>query len=218
MNGTQCPFCEEQKNRNISIINKSRIIAETDNFIVFPTTGGFIENYQLIVPKKHINCFGELSLTQLEELKKIILWQKEINKEYFNSDSSMFEHGSLHPSNESGKSIVHAHLHIFPNDISLLNDITKHNFKVKEIDGIENLKQLCQEVDNYLYYSDIDGKDYIITHDGIPSQFLRMVLAQSQGKENWNWREYPLIEAIENNLNFYEENSLIYTKKKDGGK
>lgn len=51
MQKSMCPFCEEQKNRGISIINKSRILAETDNFVVFPTTGGFVENYQLIVPK-----------------------------------------------------------------------------------------------------------------------------------------------------------------------
>ena len=80
MQKSMCPFCEEQKNRGISIINKSRILAETDNFVVFPTTGGFVENYQLIVPKNHINCFGELSKEQLVELKSIILWQQEINR------------------------------------------------------------------------------------------------------------------------------------------
>lgn len=92
---SMCPFCEEQKNRNISIVNKSRTLAETDNFVVFPTTGGFVKNYQLIVPKKHINCFGELSKEQLIELKSLILWQKQINRKYFNSNSSMFEHNLL---------------------------------------------------------------------------------------------------------------------------
>ena len=218
MNKIQCPFCEEQKKSNVSVINKSRVIAETDSFIVFPTTGGFVENYQLIVPKNHINCFGELSTKQLKELKGIILWQKEINKKYFNSSSSMFEHGSLHPNNESGKSIVHAHLHIFPNNRSLLDEIKKYNFNIENINGIEQLKQLCQRVNNYLYYNDIDEKDYVIIHDGIPSQFLRMLFAQSQGIKNWNWREYPLIESIENSLNFYKENSLLYEKKKEGEK
>ena len=151
MQKSMCPFCEEQKNRNINIVNKSRILAETDNFVVFPTTGGFVENYQLIVPKEHINCFGELSKEQLIELKSIILWQKQINRKYFNSNSSMFEHGSLHPTNGSGKSIVHAHLHIFPNNISLLDEIKKYNFNIQSIEGIEQLSVLCQKYDNYLY-------------------------------------------------------------------
>lgn len=159
MQKSKCPFCEEQNNRSSNIINKSRIIAETDNFVVFPTTGGFVENYQLIVPKKHINCFGELSKEQLIELKKIILWQQEINKKYYNSNSSMFEHGALQPSNESGKSIVHAHIHIFPNNISLLDEIKKYYFNVQPIESIEQLSIVCHKYDNYLYYSDIDGKD-----------------------------------------------------------
>ena len=218
MQKSMCPFCEEQKNRNINMINKSRILAETDNFLVFPTTGGFVANYQLIVPKKHINCFGELSKEQLIDLKSIILWQQEINRKYFNSNSSMFEHGSLHPSNESGKSIIHAHLHIFPNNISLLDEIKKYKFNIQSIEGIEQLSLICQKYANYLYYSDIDGKDYVITHEGIPSQFLRMLLAKTQGIETWNWRDYPLIESIENSLECYEKNSLIYTKKKEGVK
>lgn len=213
MKNVQCPFCAEQKNRDENVINKSRIIAETSNFVVFPTTGGFVENYQLIVPKTHINCFGQLSKEQLIELKDIILWQKEINKKYFGSNSSMFEHGALHPNNESGKSIVHAHLHIFPNNISLLNEIKKYRFNIQKISGIEQLKILCQKLDNYLYYCDIDNMNYVIIHNGIPSQFLRMLLAKSQGIDNWNWRDYPLIESIENNLKFYKENSLQYIKK-----
>lgn len=216
MEKVECPFCKELEKVYNDIIKKSRIIAETENFIVFPTTGGFVENYQLIVPKKHINCFGELSVNQLKELKNIILWQKEINKKYYNMQSSMFEHGALHPNNESGKSIVHAHLHIFPNNISLLDAISKYNFGIECIDDITDLKKICTKYESYLYYYDADNKNYIITHQGVPSQFLRKVLAESLGKNNWNWREYPLIDEIEKNLEFYDKNSLVYKKIKDG--
>lgn len=68
----KCPFCSELKEPETSIINKNRIIAQTDSFVLFPTTGGFVSNYQLIVPKRHINCFGELSNVQYQELKDII--------------------------------------------------------------------------------------------------------------------------------------------------
>ena len=210
MSDFKCPFCEEQINNKMQDINKNRIIAETEDFIVFPTTGGFVDNYQLVIPKKHINCIGELSLEQLNELKNIIIWQKEINKKYFNSDSCMFEHGSLNPSNENGKSIVHAHLHIFPNNISLLKNIEEYNFNALPIEDIEKLRSICKNFKHYLYYSDIDGSDYVITHEGIPSQFLRMILAKSIGKNNWNWREYPLFDNIEKNIQFYQTNKLIY--------
>lgn len=216
MEKVECPFCKELEKGYNDIIKRSRIIAETENFIVFPTTGGFIENYQLIVTKKHINCFGELSVNQLKELKNIILWQKEINKKYYNMQSLMSEHGALHPNNESGKSIVHAHLHIFPNNISLLDAISKYNFGIECIDDIADLRKICTKYESYLYYCDADNKNYIITHQGVPSQFLRKVLAESLGKNNWNWKEYPLIDEIEKNLEFYDKNSLVYKKIKEG--
>ena len=46
MEKVECPFCKELEKGYNDIIKRSRIIAETENFIVFPTTGGFIENYQ----------------------------------------------------------------------------------------------------------------------------------------------------------------------------
>ena len=212
MKKIECPFCNEFENPNNSIIGKSRIIAETKKFAVFPTTGGIVDNYQLIVPKEHINCFGELSLDEFKELASIIEWQKEINSEYFDSYISMFEHGALCPSNESGKSIVHAHLHIFPNNQSLLDEIQKYNFPLEEIADISDLREICHEYSKYLYYCDIDGKNYIMTHQGIPSQFLRKVLADSLQKSEWNWREYPMVDAIEENLNFYKEKKLVYKR------
>lgn len=53
-----------------------------------------------------------------------------------------------------------------------------------------------------------------MTHQGIPSQFLRKVLANSLQLEEWNWREYPYIEAIEESLKFYKEKDLIYKKER----
>ena len=210
-----CPFCEEQKDPKKSIFGRNRIIAETNNFIVFPTTGGFVDNYQLIVPKEHINCFGELSIEQLKELKEIIEWQKKINREYFNMNSSIFEHGALNPSSENGKSIIHAHLHIFPNNISLFDEINKYEFGIMPINDISDLQIICRQYEKYLYYCDIDNKNYVMTHEGIPSQFLRKVLADSMGISDWNWREAPHLDAIEKSLDFYRIKSLTFKK---GGK
>lgn len=205
-----CPFCNEFSDKENNPINQNRIILETQNFVVLPTTGGFIENYQLIIPKKHINCFGELSESEVEEMKSIIDWQKKINKIYFNSNTSMFEHGALHPHNESGKSIVHAHMHIFPNDKSLLKQIEEYNFKVEEISDIIELSNICKEKESYIYYNDIDNKNYVISHEGIPSQFLRKLLAVNNSIENWNWREYPYLENIVKSIKFYEKNKACY--------
>ena len=205
-----CPFCQEVLNRSDNMIEKNRVIGETDTFIVFPTVGGFVDNYQLIVPKKHINCFGELTSNEWEELNLIIEWQRRINEQYFDSGTSMFEHGALLPNNESGKSIVHAHLHIFPNNYSLLGALQRYDFSIQEISDITELVDVCHHYETYLYYRDVDDKDYVFTHEeGLPSQFLRKVLADSLGVTGWNWREIPYIDKLEACLKFYEDNSDV---------
>ena len=139
MSKIECPFCKEQNNREDNPINKNRVIAETNSLIVLPTTGGFVDNYQLIVPKKHLNCFGELTKEELKELKFLLQWQKYINSEFFNSKTSMFEHGALIPHDTSGKSIVHAHLHVFPNNETLIDEINKYEFVTSKISDIADL-------------------------------------------------------------------------------
>ena len=202
-----CPFCQEVLNRSDNMIGRNRVIAESETFLVFPTVGGFVDNYQLIVPKKHINCFSELTSNEWEELNLIIEWQGRINKQYFNSSTSMFEHGALLPNNESGKSIIHAHLHIFPNNNSLFDVLKEYDFSIQEISNITDLVNACHCYETYLYYRDVDGRDYVITHkQGLPSQFLRKVLADSLGEIGWNWREFPYIDKLESCLKFYEDN------------
>lgn len=131
-----CPFCKESADRTDNITKKERVIAETKHFMVFPTLGGFVDNYQLIVPKEHINCFGELENEEWAELRNIIEWQKDINSQYFSSFTSLFEHGALLSNTESGKSITHAHLHIFPNNVSLLKQLERFDFTVMKISDI----------------------------------------------------------------------------------
>lgn len=211
----ECPFCEEIENPQKNIITKERIVLETKYFVVFPTTGGIVDNYQLIVPKRHINCFGQITKSELKELRKIINWQKNINKKCFNSNTIIFEHGALKPHNESGKSIVHAHLHIFPSCISLINEIEKYKFNHIFIKDIVQLKSICQKFESYLYYCDVDNKNYVITHQGIPSQFMRKVLADSLGIKEWNWRNYPMSEMIEKNIEFYQKNYFLIKEFKE---
>ena len=58
---------------------------------------------------------------------------------------------------------------------------------------------------DYLYFQDIDGESYVINHIGVPSQFLRKILANSLNLDTWNWREFPYLENIEENIKFYQK-------------
>lgn len=199
-----CPFCIEIKNNSDNPFKKNRIIKETPHFIVIPTLGGFVNNYLLIIPKRHINCFGELNFKEVKEFNILINWLKDINKQFFQSNTILFEHGSLNNLNNSGKSIIHAHIHILPFNKSLLNDINE-KFQIQTIKSIESLQTICHNMNDYLYFQDIDGESYVISHIGVPSQFLRKIFANSLNLDTWNWREFPYLENIEENIKFYQK-------------
>lgn len=77
----ECFFCQELEDRTRNLTKASRIILETENFVVFPTEGCFKIGYLLVMPKQHFLCFGELDpelLTELEEiLKKIMVYVRK---------------------------------------------------------------------------------------------------------------------------------------------
>lgn len=201
-----CPFCLEIKDNLNNPTKKNRIIKETNSFIVVPTIGAFIDNYLLIIPKKHINCFKELNSIEFLELNDLTNWIKNINKIYFKSKTIIFEHGSFENNNTSGKSIVHAHLHILPFSKSLLKDIINNKeITINEIKNLSSLKYFTKDKTDYLYYEDINEKRYIINHQELPSQFLRKVVANSLNITTWNWREYPYFDKIDKTLRFYKE-------------
>lgn len=134
---------------------------------------------------------------------------REINSKVFNSKTVVFEHGALFPRNDSGKSITHAHLHVFPCDFSFLDDAIANNYKYIEKSNVRDLEEVSKLYDKYLYLHDIDDKDYVIIHDGIKSQYFRQILAKKVGMSSgWNWRESPRIEDCLKILDDYEQNPI----------
>lgn len=201
-----CPFCLEIKDNLNNPTNKNRIIKETKNFIVIPTIGSFVDNYLLIISKKHINCFKQLNEKEFLELNDLTNWIKNINKTYFKTKTIIFEHGSFEKNNTSGKSIIHAHWHILPFSKSLLGNLLNNkSFIIKEIKSLNSLNNLEDDKNDYLYYEDINEKCYIINHQELPSQYLRKVIANSLNIDTWNWREYPYFDKIDKTLNFYKK-------------
>ncbi len=84
MQKSMCPFCEEQKNRSVSIINKSRILAET-----------------------FFDITDEEQIAIIELLNKC---KKYIDKKY-NPDGYNV---GLNCGESAGQSVMHIHMHLIP--------------------------------------------------------------------------------------------------------
>ncbi|MBC7475906.1 MAG: HIT domain-containing protein [Candidatus Sericytochromatia bacterium] len=99
----KCPFCEPN-------ILESAFL-ESDNFLAISNTSPILAGHSLIIPKRHILSFLDLSEKELSEF--IFLGQKtaKILSDYFKSGSFNL---SIQDGFWAGQTIFHLHMHIIP--------------------------------------------------------------------------------------------------------
>ncbi|MDC1095772.1 HIT family protein [Pelagibacteraceae bacterium] len=101
---TTCIFCHKINCKVISTSNYFFIIRDT----AYPVT----KHHTLIITKRHVSDYFELSIDELNDLHKILKDQKEkllkLDKEI-----SGFNMG-VNVGKDAGQSIMHCHVHLIP--------------------------------------------------------------------------------------------------------
>ena len=98
-----CPFCSAESERDL-IASSSLSIAFFDGFPVSP-------GHALIIPKRHISSFFDLSKEEQLDLLNLTDRVKRIVEERYNPDG--FNIG-INVGEAAGQSIFHVHLHLIP--------------------------------------------------------------------------------------------------------
>jgi len=175
----------------------SRIVMETDNFVVFPTVGCFVEGYLLIVSKEHYSSFACLPATMLEEQTTLIAAVKTRLQDVYGKQVICFEHGSAFCDVSMGGCVDHAHMHLLPYDCSLTEEILPYALKYRQIHSFSELWPLGNNNMPYLYWQDIDGLMYVVDDGFVPSQFFRRIVANHYNMpESWDWRQFPYVDKM----------------------
>lgn len=99
---TNCPFCN---------ISKERIIYESEIIIAFFDAFPVSMGHTLIIPKRHVASYFDLS-----EDEKVAIWSsidicKHILDERFSPDGYNI---GINVGEDAGQSIKHVHLHLIP--------------------------------------------------------------------------------------------------------
>lgn len=185
----ECVFCNIVKTGNNNNEKERNVILyEDDLVLITQATGSPVRGYLMIVTKRHINGFAELSKEELKHIEKLINVIKEFYKKYFHIDSILLEHGST----ESGRhpqSIVHAHLHLIPFNFD--KDIEMELFAelhLKSIESFENIK-INEKLDYWLYCNS-KGKYYTSSNiiNAPRSIFMNLIAKQINWKLPYEWR------------------------------
>lgn len=191
------------------------IVYETQSFYVVPGTGAFFEGYLMIVPKKHVMSFALLSKDELNEFYSLLDDLRSILEGIYGKKIFAFECGSGRTG--AGKhetSIVHAHFHLAPTEMPVLQEVQKSGLHPALIDKMD-----LDEYGEYPYmlYVDQDDNWFIASdpHDYYPRQHPRQILANWMGcYDIYNWRIYPFRERMDTIAsefrNFCKDNYLLF--------
>ena len=174
----------------------SRILRESENFVVLPALGPLTEGHLLILPKEHYICLGSMPPELYPELKALKQEAFIVLSRTYDTPT-FFEHGAATKTMRGGCCIEHAHLQVFPCGLDLLPVISRF-FTGERIEYLEQLREYYQRKQPYLFYENIGGTMYVFpVSPVIPAQFMRQLIAKALGTpEKWDWRSFLNKEAI----------------------
>lgn len=98
-----CPFCKAESERDI-IASSSLSVAFFDGFPVSP-------GHALIIPKRHVASFFDLSKEEQRDLLNLADRVKRIVEERYHPDGYNI---GINVGEAAGQSIFHVHMHLIP--------------------------------------------------------------------------------------------------------
>ena len=98
-----CPFCKAESERDI-IASSSLSVAF---FVGFPVSPG----HALIIPKRHVSSFFDLSQEERQDLLNLADSVKQIVEERYHPDGYNI---GVNVGEAAGQSIFHVHMHLIP--------------------------------------------------------------------------------------------------------
>ena len=174
------------------------IVFESENFYVVPGKGAFFDGYLMVVPKRHVMSFAQLTELEFEEFNLILNDLRTILEAIYGKPVFAFECGSGEDGGGKHKtSIVHAHFHLAPTDMPVLESVQESGLNPALIKK-EDLRKYSHYP--YMLYVDQEDNWYIVGSRDMyfPRQHPRQILAQYMGMYDvYNWRIHGFEEKMD---------------------
>jgi diadenosine tetraphosphate (Ap4A) HIT family hydrolase len=182
------------------------LILESPNFVVVPTLGHFIPGWCLIVPRLHYACMGALETHLYPEFLSVKSQLETILRSIY-GDVIQFEHGPC-SLGTAGACVDHAHLHMVPTRADIGAELSSR-FMGYPVDGMTVLASAYRAGRSYLFYENNEGESSMYDVSVLPSQYMRMLLAQELGMlERYDWRSYSGREELRSFLQLLEKRKM----------
>ena len=131
----KCPFCS---------LSRAEILKENKNAVIIPAKAPYTKDHLLVVPKKHILSFKDMTLEEEKDLDKLVDFaMRKIHKKY-RDVSILYREGDM---KKVGKSIDHVHYHIIPNlKIGAIDINLKKRIILEDRDYLKLVEKMKREL------------------------------------------------------------------------
>lgn len=222
-----CSICAELSDRNDTRMAaalgwygvNSVVPVMTSEFAAIPSLGPLVLGHHLVVTRRHqssVMLHAEITGRMLELQAAIeqltSLLSRKLEPHFGCSEIGnfvLFEHGSI-DDDWSRCGTSHAHLHVVPVRGSALDEIrAKVRSQFCAVDMHEASKQ-GNHVRDFVLSSFVcnnrpESKWYFLPAHGIPSQYMRKVVADCLGLGQWDWKADPESEVLAQTLELVVE-------------
>lgn len=99
-----CMFCEIFKNQKFVVYENAFVFAILDEY---PVSKGHV----LIIPKRHVKDYFELSIEEKQAIDESIAWLKERLDSMYHPDGYNI---GINNGEAAGQTVMHAHVHLIP--------------------------------------------------------------------------------------------------------
>lgn len=168
-----------------------RIIMASEHFLVMPDIRQIVPGHLLLLTKEHLTCFAQVPAeweVEFCEIRHQVL--DYVQKRWTNP--FLFEHGSPSQLMTSGVCIHHAHIHIIPQRVPVIEEMQEYGELIaSHVQGcpFEWMLRHKRGISDYLFYQDQGGLGYLVLLErSPPQQFIRRVVAEHLSIYDWNWK------------------------------
>jgi hypothetical protein len=212
--GLACAICDEllgKPNSKLSLALgdpnvRNAVFSDTDSYVVIPSVGPLVAGHSLIVTRRHSSCvLGSLEASTARSLTRTlsnfiarIRTASGLEEEFL-----CFEHGLTVACDDSSLcSTSHGHLHVLPAtrtvNTKALASVEGECFRVGALLPLGHyVRQYRQYLAVFCVTRELRiGMVKLQDAAGLPSQYMRMVIANAVGRSDWDWKRYPNKELL----------------------
>ena len=201
-----CVFCQEFDGHASSIFQElsggeipSRVIHQTEHFLVFPPLGQFVEGGLLLTTRAHVISMAHLSDDAYEDLERLIRETSDLLLTHYGCRPLFFEHAPVSSGDKGTCCVDHAHLNVFPARVDVHRQLKK--FPCSTIGRMHELAQANRRGQAYLFLQDNEGTRFVYDAGIVPSQYVRKIVTAALGMpERWHWREYLGLDELKRTI------------------